>query len=72
MLCEMSRLKIEAWLNAKLEPQKVIVKRDGVGVHRERAGPGWYARMDLRNLLSAIFTKATEWGWRDARNPCRW
>jgi integrase len=30
----------------------------------------WWARLDLKNLLSAIFTKAAEWNLWDGRNPC--
>lgn len=70
MLCEISRPAIETWLNAKMEPQTVMVKRQAVEVPKERPGLGWYARTDLRNLLSAIFTKAAEWGLWDGRNPC--
>src|SRR5438067_2156492 len=36
----------------------------------ERDGLGWWARMDLRNLLSAIFTKAKDWNLLDGPNPC--
>ena len=70
LLCEITRPTIEAWLNKKAEPQTVIVKRNGAEVTVEREGLGWWARMDLRNLLSAVFTKATEWNLWDGRNPC--
>jgi integrase len=36
---------------------------------KEADGMGWWTRVDLRNILSSIFTKADDWGyWRD-RNP---
>jgi integrase len=70
LLCEITRPTIEAWLNKKAEPQTVTVKCRGAEVAVEREGLGWWARMDLRNLLSAIFTKASEWNLWDGRNPC--
>jgi integrase len=70
LLCEITKPTIEAWLNKKGEPQTVTVKRDGIETAEERDGLGWWARMDLRNLLSAIFTKAAEWNLWDGRNPC--
>ncbi len=51
--------------------EDVTVKRDGVEVTVERDGLGWWARLDLRNLLSALFTKAAEWKLWDERNPWR-
>lgn len=70
LLCEITKPAIEAWLNKAAEPKTVTVKRKGLDVTIERAGLGWWARMDLRNLLSAIFTKAAEWSLWDGRNPC--
>ncbi len=36
---------------------------------KETARMSWATRMDIRNILSSIFTKAIEWGnWKD-RNP---
>ncbi len=70
LLCEITKPAIEAWLNKKAEHQTVTVKRGGVEVTEEREGMGWWARTDLRNLLSAIFTKAAEWNLWDGRNPC--
>jgi len=33
-------------------------------------GLSWWTRLDLRNILSSIFTKADHWGyWADRRNP---
>jgi integrase len=69
-LCEITKPTIEAWLNKTAEPQTVTVNRNGVEKTMEREGLGWWARMDLRNLLSAIFTKAAEWNLWDGRNPC--
>jgi len=69
-LCEITKPTIEAWLNLKAEPQVITVKRKGVEVTTERAGLSWNTRTDLKNLLSAVFTKATEWGLWEGRNPC--
>jgi integrase len=70
LLCEITKPAIEAWLNQTAQPQLVTVKRGDKEVSEERDGLSWWARMDLRNLLSAIFTKAAEWGLWEARNPC--
>jgi integrase len=70
LLCEITKPAIEAWLNKSGEAQTVTVKRNGVDATVEREGLSWWARMDLRNLLSAIFTKAAEWSLWDGRNPC--
>jgi integrase len=36
---------------------------------KQNAGLSWATRMDLRNILSSVFTQAAAWGfWRD-RNP---
>jgi Phage integrase, N-terminal SAM-like domain len=70
-LCEIAKPgTIEAWLNEKAESHTVTVKRKGVETTKEREGLGWWARTDLHNLLSAIFTKAIEWNLWDGRNPC--
>lgn len=70
LLCEITKPTIETWLNSKAETQTVTVKRKGAETTVERDGLSWWARMDLRNLLSAIFTKAAEWSLWDGRNPC--
>jgi integrase len=70
LLCDITKPAIEAWINKKAEPQTVTVERDGAPVVIERDGLGWWARTDLRNLLSAIFSKAAEWNLWDGKNPC--
>jgi integrase len=70
LLCEITRPAIEAWLNKKAEPQTVTVCRNGIETTLEREGLGWWALLDLRNLLSAIFSRAIEWGLWDEGNPC--
>jgi integrase len=70
LLCEITKPTIEVWLNKKAEPQNITVQRNGVEAIVEREGLGWWARQDLRNLLSAIFTQATEWKLWDGANPC--
>ena len=37
---------------------------------KEAEGLGWWTRLDLRNIISAIFTKAAEWKMWDGDNPC--
>jgi hypothetical protein len=38
---------------------------------KERDGLSWWTRQDLRNILSAIFTKAEAWKiWPANQNPC--
>ena len=70
LLCEITKPAIEAWLNEKAQPRTVTVQRSGGEVTETRDSLSWWARQDLRNLLSAIFTKAAEWNLWDGRNPC--
>jgi len=58
MLCDITRPAIEAWINQKAQPST------------GSEGLSWSTRTDLRNLLSAVFTKAAEWNLWDGRNPC--
>jgi integrase len=67
LMCDIDRPTVEAWLNHKAEP--ITVKLKG-GKEVERPGLGWWARQDLRNILSAIFTKAAEWKLWQGENPC--
>jgi integrase len=66
-MCDIDRPTVEAWLNHVAEPT-TITRKDGAKV--EKAGLGWWARQDLRNILSAIFTKAAEWKLWQGENPC--
>jgi hypothetical protein len=36
---------------------------------KKQAQLSWWSRSDLRNLLSGLFTKATEWGYWSKTNP---
>jgi len=36
---------------------------------KAKAGLSWATRMDLRNLMSGIFTQAERWGYWQAKNP---
>jgi integrase len=36
---------------------------------KKTEGLAWWTRSDLKNVLSSIFTKAEDWGYRDGRNP---
>lgn len=41
----------------------------GFLLQKEAEGIGWWARNDLRNIISSIFTKAEDWGYWKERNP---
>lgn len=34
-----------------------------------RKALGWWAKLDLRNLMSCVFSKAIDWGYWEERNP---
>lgn len=61
-LCDIDTPMIQAWLNSKAEGR--IVEGE------EEAGLSWWTRADLRNILSAIWTKAKEWKLWEGDNPC--
>jgi integrase len=66
-LADIDRQSIEAWLNRE------VVKHEHVDVEgevHEYEGLGWWTLADLRNILSAIFTAATDWGLWQGGNPC--
>jgi len=69
-MCDIDPPMVAAWLNKAAEPRIVTVKRKGKEVTEERDGLSWWARQDLRNALSAIFTQAVGWRMWDGRNPC--
>ncbi len=66
-MCDIDRPTVEAWLNHKAQPTTVRLKGDRIA---EKPGLSWWARQDLRNILSAIFTKAAEWKLWQGENPC--
>jgi integrase len=66
-MCDIDRPTVEAWLNFKAEPTTVTLKNKSTV---EKPGLSWWARQDLRNILSAIFTKAAEWKLWQGENPC--
>jgi integrase len=61
-LADIDRHSIEAWL----------IREASKHVHGEREfdGLGWWALQDLRNILSAIFSAAKDWGLWEGENPC--
>ncbi|MEN6603727.1 MAG: tyrosine-type recombinase/integrase [Bryobacteraceae bacterium] len=65
-MCDIDPPTVTAWLNHAAEPVTLIQSDDMI----KKSGLGWWARQDLRNVLSAIFTKATEWRLWEGRNPC--
>jgi len=66
-MCDIDRPSVEAWLNHKAQPITVKLKS---GRETQKSGLGWWARQDLRNILSAIFSKAAEWKLWAGENPC--
>lgn len=38
---------------------------------KEKEGLSWWTRNDLKGILSGIFTKATDWGYWEGRNPAK-
>jgi integrase len=66
-LCDIDRPAVEAWLNEKAKSHTVTPKN---GETVERAGLGWWARQDLRNILSAVFAYAAECKLWQGENPC--
>jgi hypothetical protein len=66
-LADIDRQSIEAWLNREAGKHVHIfdaIDQDGREVKEphEFHGLGWWALCDLRNILSAIFTAASDWG----------
>jgi integrase len=69
-LCDITTPMIEQWLREKAEPHEWKRLKRGQEITVSRSGLGWWARSDLRGILSGIFTRATEWGLWNGRNPC--
>ena len=65
MLCEVRGLEIDRWLSEKGKPRVSEVGGEKV----VKDGLSWNTRTDLRNIMSGIFTKATEWGLWKGENP---
>lgn len=72
-----TRAKYRCHLKNHIEPAfsslmlcEITTKRvDQWLAEKDRAGTSWATRMDLRNILSSIFTKAADWGHWQERNP---
>jgi len=65
-MCDMDRPMVEAWLNYLAQP--ATVKKGDKEI--EKLGLSWWARLDARNILSAVFSKAAEWKLWGGENPC--
>lgn len=63
-LSEISSDKIEAWLSAKAQPRKGLSDE-------ETPGLGWWSRVGLKGIMSAIFKAAKDWGALDGDSPCK-
>jgi hypothetical protein len=61
-LVDIDRQAIEAWLTRESQPH--------THGEIEYQGLGWWALNDLKNILSAIFSAAVDWGLWQAENPC--
>lgn len=61
-LADIDQQSIEAWLATEAKSH----------THGEKQfrGLGWWALSDLRNILSAVFTAAIDWGLWHGTNPC--
>ena len=70
MLCQITTPMIEGWLREKESPREWTCKKGGKEVTITKDGLGWWARSDLRGILSGIFTKAREWKLWEGTNPC--
>jgi integrase len=69
-LCDITTPIIEQWLHEKAKPHEWKRLKDGKEITVSSPGLGWWARSDLRGILSGVFTRATEWGLWNGRNPC--
>ena len=85
-LADIDRQSIEAWLNREAGPHsharlgggspreaRALNHETGstpAGEHQKYGGLGWWALHDLRNIMSAIFTAATDWALWSGPNPC--
>lgn len=76
-LASSTRAKYRCHLKKHIEPAfatlmlcEITTKRvDAWLTEKENAGLSWSTRMDLRNILSSIYTKAADWGHWSDRNP---
>jgi integrase len=69
-ICDITTAMIEAWLRNRADPHEWTRMKAGEEITVSRPGLGWWARSDLRGILSGIFTKAKEWRLWDGPNPC--
>ena len=66
-LCEIRGLELDTWLTEKGKPRLASV----AGKDKIVPGLSWNTRTDLRNLMSGIFTKASDWGLWKGENPVK-
>ncbi len=66
-MADIDRQGIEAWLVREAGKHNHI---DSDGEVHEFNGMGSWGLLDLRNILSAIFTAAIDWGFWQGENPC--
>lgn len=55
-MCDIDRPSVEAWLTGKAKGENAL---------------GWWSRIDLKGVLSAIFTTAEDWKLWSGDNPTR-
>jgi integrase len=76
-LASSTRAKYRCHLKNHIEPAfaklmlcEITTQRvDAWLTEKENGGMSWSTRMDLRNVLSSVFTKAADWGHWSDRNP---
>lgn len=78
-LAKSTRLKYECLLRRHVKPRFSHLQVEEVNTRRldewlaskSRDGLSWATRTDLRNLISAIFTRAEVWELHDGKNPAK-
>jgi integrase len=66
-MCDIDRPTVEAWLNQCAVGYTIEIEP---GVTKTHKPLGHWTLLDLRNILSAIFSKAEEWKLWAGDNPC--
>ena len=61
-MCDIDKPAIEAWLTEKAQP--TVVKG------KQKEGLGWWSRVDLKGIMSGIFSAAKDWKLWSGDNPC--
>lgn len=70
-LGEITTLAVEQWLRELVKvPRRKKKAKPGEETKPTGQQPlSWNTRADIRNIMSSIFTKASDWGYYELRNP---